>query len=78
MLDMLDGPPIWSTTLLEQAWHRSISDIWTHVVDCVPCSLADASERPTQCSTGLALRDAEQAAYRATKADQYVPVAVQP
>lgn len=74
--DILAGPPIWRTTLLEQAWHQSISDIWTHTVDCVPCSLAEASERPTRCSEGLALREAETAAYREYKADQYVPLAL--
>jgi len=67
---------IWRATPLESAWHQSIADIWQHVADCVPCALADASERPTSCSVGLALREAETAAWRATKADMYVPLAV--
>lgn len=75
---MLSEPAIWTATTLESAWHQSIADIWQHVADCVPCALADAAERPTSCSVGLALREAETNAYRDTKADMYVPAAVAP
>ena len=71
MADMLAGQPIWRTTLLEHAWHQSISDIWTHHAFCDACT-----EDHARCPIGVALRDAETAAYREYKASQYVPLAL--
>ena len=73
---MLSEPAIWSSTELERRWHESISAIWQHDSACVPCALAVAANRQTVCSEGLALREAERAAWEATRADVYVPMAL--
>ena len=75
-VDILAGPAIWSATEAESAWHDRITLTWTHDGGCAQCTRAVALETFDFCPTGLALREAETVAYRATKTDQYVPLAL--
>lgn len=74
--DMLAEPAIWSATPLESAWHQRITVTWTHDGGCAQCTRALDLETLDFCPIGLALRAAEEVAYRAAKADMYVPLAV--
>lgn len=71
MADMLAEPAIWSASPLESAWHKSIAESWTHEAFCDACPESDA-----RCPEGVALREAEQDAWRASVADRYVPIAL--